>query len=132
MAGLRGGSGVELFWLFARVRQAPAVTPAQWLKGTRWEGCPYHVTWGSVPEERRRFLSARPCGVLASCKAAAARVLSAPFTVRLKKMSRQDPMLLFGGGGCSFHLVSVDFSRGPGPRGLSRERRRAAGGVPQP
>ena len=34
------------FLIFSSKKQVPMVTPQDWLKGTRWDGMPYHVTLG--------------------------------------------------------------------------------------
>ena len=53
VAHLRGCPALAaiLTWRFQRPRtKVPQVTPSGWLKGTRWEGMPYHVTLGHPDE----------------------------------------------------------------------------------
>ena len=77
--------------------EVPEVTPQEWLKGTKWEGMPYHITlghpgWG-IPVEKvevRRFFvfSYRFIAFVSFLQDLAVKLSGTRFRTNLRKWSQ--------------------------------------------
>ena len=85
----------------------PEVTPHEWLEGTRWAGCPFHVTLGQPPDD--------------DAKEQLKRLFPKPFycSIQLRKWSRRNraaTAYLVSGGTLVGHLRAAE-DLGLRPRG---------------
>ena len=86
------------------VLQGLKLTPATWLRGTVWDGMPYHVTLGWAEVGQEQLLKALP--------------EPSSFTVRLSKMSWDPTKTAYSvNGGSLSQLLDVCSSLGFKPRG---------------